>query len=125
MYFGYNQPSSAEAPFCEGPNWGAHPVEGSAVYRVGNGVKAPHATYSPDPEYSEEARRAKYQSEVTVAGTVDPQGAFTDLCLVQAAGFGLDEQAMRAVRAWKFEPATLQGQPVAVRLHVETTFRLY
>ena len=125
MYFGYNQQASAEAPFCDGPDWGAHAVADTPVYRAGNGVKAPHAKCSPAPEYSEEARREKYQSEVMVAGTVDANGRFTDLCLVQAAGFGLDEQAMRTLRTWQFEPGTQQEQPVAVRLTVEMTFRLY
>jgi TonB family protein len=123
MFFGYNQPSSPDAPVCDGLNWGAR--SGKELHRVGSGVKPPHAVYSPDPEFSEEARRDKYESEVTIAGTVDEQGAFTDLCLVQAAGAGLDEKAMNAVRTWNFEPATLQGQPVAVRIVVETTFRLY
>lgn len=125
MHFGYNQPASAETPLCDGPNIGAHPKGDSVLYRVGNGVKAPYAIYSPEPEYSEEARKAKYQSEVMVAGTVDPRGAFTDLCVSQAAGEGLDEKAMEAVKTWKFEPATLRGEPVVVRINVEVSFRLY
>jgi len=64
-------------------------------------------------------------SVVQIAGTVDPQGAFTDLCVSQAAGEGLDEKAMEAVSTWKFEPATLRGEPVAVRVNVEVSFRLY
>jgi TonB family protein len=126
MHFGYNQPPSAEAPFCAGPNLGAHPGPTGAPYRVGKGrVSAPQATYSPDPEYSEDARRARYQSDVTLAGTVDDEGALTDLCVTQAAGVGLDEKAMEAVRKWRFRPATLQGQPVPVRIAVEVAFRLY
>lgn len=124
MHFGYDQPASAKAPFCDGPNWGAHPAA-YALHHVGNGVTPPKATYSPDPEYSEQARREKYMSVVRIAGTVDPQGAFTDLCLAQAAGAELDEKAMEAVRTWKFEPATLGEEPVAVRVNVEVTFRLY
>jgi TonB family protein len=124
MHFGYDQPASAEAPFCDGPNWGAHPAE-YALYRVGEGIRPPRAKYSPDPEYSEEGRRHKYMSVVQIAGTVDPQGYFTDLCLTQAGGAGLDEKAMEAVKTWKFEPATLRGEPVAIRLNVEVSFRLY
>lgn len=82
MYFGYNQPVSAEARLCDGPNWGAHPPESQTLYTSGKGgVKPPHASYSPDPEYSEEARQEKYGIEVTIAGTVDAQGAFTDFCI--------------------------------------------
>jgi TonB family protein len=124
MHFGYDQPASADAPFCDGPNWGAH-AAAYAVHNVGNGVTPPKAIYQPDPEYSEQARREKYMSVVRIAGTVDPQGAFTDLCLVQAAGAELDDKAMEAVKTWKFEPATLRGEAVAVRVHVEVNFRLY
>jgi len=126
MYFGYNQPISVEAPICGGPNWGAHLPEGGTIYTAGKGgVQPPHASYSPDPEFSEEARKAKFGSAVTVAGTVDEAGAFTDLCVVRAAGIGLDEKATQALRNWRFQPATLAGKSVPVRIVVETTFRLY
>jgi TonB family protein len=123
-YFGYDQPATAEAPFCNGPDSGAHSAA-YALHHVGNGVTMPKATYSPDPEFSETARKDKYSSIVMVAGTVDPQGAFTDLCVAQAAGKGLDEKALAVVTTWKFQPATLQGEPVAVRINVEVSFRLY
>jgi TonB family protein len=124
MYFGYDQPASAEAPFCDGPDWGAHSAT-YALHYVGDGITPPKAKSSPDPEYSEEARKGKYMSVVRIAGTVDPLGSFTDLCVVQAAGSGLDEKAIETVKTWKFEPATLRGEPVAVRLNVEVSFRLY
>jgi TonB family protein len=124
MHFGYDQPGTTEAPFCDGPNWGARPAA-YVLHNVGKGVTPPRAIYSPDPEYSEKARGNKYMSTVMIAGTVDPQGAFTDLCVAQAAGEGLDEKALEAVTTWKFQPATLQGEPVAVRLNVEVSFRLY
>ena len=124
MHFGYDQPAVAAAPFCNGPNWGSHPAA-YVLHQFKEGLTAPKATYQPDPEYSEQARREKYQSVVQVAGTVDPEGVFTDLCLTQAAGEGLDEKAMEAVRTWKFEPASLGGEPVAMRLLVEVSFRLY
>ena len=121
MYFGYAQVASSEAPMCDGPNWGAHPRDG-VLHQVGHGVSAPKATYAPDPEYCEQARQAKYTSVSWIAGTVDPQGSFTDLRQAQAAGTGLDEKAI--VRPWKFEPATMEGKPVAVRIVVEVSFRL-
>jgi TonB family protein len=92
---------------------------------VGNGVEPPHPTHSPDPEFSEEARKAKYQSVVVLGGTVNPQGTFTDLCVLRGAGAGLDEKSIDTVRTWKFEPATLQGQPVAVYISVAVSFHLY
>jgi TonB family protein len=125
MHFGYAQPASAEAQMCNGPNWGAPPAGNAVFHQIGHGVTAPKATFSPDPEYSEQARKAKYVSAAWIAGTVDVQGAFTDLCLARAAGSGLDEKAMSAVKTWKFEPAMLQGQPVPVRIVVEVEFHLY
>ena len=126
MYFGYNKQVSVEAPICDDPNWGAHPPGAGTIYTAGKGgVKPPHASYSPDPEFSEEARKAKFGSAVTVAGTVDEEGAFTDLCVVKAAGIGLDEKATQALRNWRFQPATLAEKPVPVRIVVETTFRIY
>jgi TonB family protein len=124
MHFGYDQPGSTEAPFCNGPNWGAHTAAYS-LHQLGEGATPPKTTYDHEPEYSEQARRDKYSSVVHIAGTVDPQGTFTDLCVSESAGEGLDEKAMEAVRTWKFEPATLQGEPVAARINVEVTFRLY
>ena len=124
MHFGYDQPASAAAPFCDGPNWGAHPAA-YVVHRVGEGITPPRPTYSPDPEYSEQGRRDKYMSVVQIAGTVDQNGSFTDLCVSQAAGEGLDEKAMESVKSWKFEPATQGGEPVAVRVKVEVSFQLY
>jgi len=122
-HFGYDQPLSPEAPLCNGPKLGAHAAD-RALYKVGNGVAPPHPINSTDPEYSETARQMKYQSMARIAGTVDRQGAFTDVCVVVPAGAGLDEKAMAAVRTWRFEPATREGEPVAVRIQVEVNFRL-
>jgi TonB family protein len=124
MNFGYDQPPSKEAPFCDGPNWGAHQTA-YLLRQLGKDVTLPKATYDPEPEYSEQARRDKYMSVVQVAGTVDLQGSFTDICLTQAAGAGLDEKALETVRTWKFEAATREGQPIPVRILVEVSFRLY
>jgi TonB family protein len=103
MKFGYGQSSEEAIPICDGPNWGAHPAS-YEVHKVVKGITSPKATYSPDPEYSDEARREKYMSLIYVGGTVDPEGGFTDLCVTQAAGDGLDQKALDEVRTWKFEP---------------------
>jgi TonB family protein len=79
----------------------------------------------PDPEYSEEARRAHYQGSVVLNLTVAPDGTVKEVCLDQVLGMGLDEKAVAAVRSWKFEPATENSVPVAVRTSAETEFRLY
>jgi len=125
MHFAYSQGADPGTAMCNGPNLGAHPIEGVLVYRVRNGVEAPRVIFAPDPEYTEGARKAKYQSDVTVGGTVNVDGTFSDFCIVQAAGLGLDAQAIETIGKWKFEPATLHGQAVPVRITVEVTYRLY
>lgn len=95
------------------------------VYRVGNGVTPPKPIYHPNPEYSEEARKAKYQGTVVLWIIVDPQGQPQDIRVVRSVGKGLDEKAVEAVRKWRFEPAKLKGQPVAVQINTEVTFKLY
>ena len=122
--FGYDQPANAQAPLCNGPNWGAH-SNVIQLNKVESGITAPHPLSNRDPEYSDAARRLRYQSRVRLAGTVDTNGDFTDLCVLVPAGVGLDEQALDAVRTWRFEPAIVAGSATAVRIHVEVDFRLY
>jgi len=98
---------------------------GGGIFHVGGGVSAPVATYSPDPEYSEEARKAKYQGTVLLSLIVDADGRPRDLQVAQSLGMGLDEKAIEAVRTWKFDPAKKDGHPVPVRISVEVAFRLY
>lgn len=98
---------------------------GGGVFRVGGGVSAPKALDTPDPEYSEEARKAKYQGVVILWLIVDPNGAPRDIKVARSLGMGLDQKAVEAVRRWKFEPAMKDGRPVAVQINVEVNFRLY
>jgi TonB family protein len=98
---------------------------GGGYFRVGNGVSAPRALDAPDPEYSEEARKAKYQGTVVLWMVVDPNGTPQQVRVTRKLGMGLDEKAVEAVRRWKFEPAMKDGKPVAVQISVEVNFRLY
>lgn len=106
-----------------GPGYGGG--IGGGVYRVGGGVSAPHAIYDPDPEYSEEARKAKYQGTVLLWVVVGADGRPRDIHVQRALGMGLDEKAIEAVRKWTFEPAMKDGHPVAVQVNIEVSFRLY
>src|SRR5215470_116292 len=106
-----------------GPGYGGG--VGGGIYRVGGGVSAPRALYSPDPEYSEEARKAKYQGTVVLRLVVGPDGKARDIQVSRSVGMGLDEKAIEAVRSWKFDPARKDGQAVPVLISVEVTFRLY
>ncbi len=98
---------------------------GGGVFQVGSGVSAPRALFTPEPEYSEEARRAKHQGTVVLWLVVGPDGRPRDLRVLRSLGLGLDEKAMDAVRQWKFEPARKNGTPVSVRINVEVDFKLY
>ena len=98
---------------------------GGGPYKPGLGVTAPREIYAPDPEYSEEARRAKFQGSVLLWMVVGSDGLPRDIKVVRAVGLGLDEKALEAVRTWRFEPGRKGGQAVATQIHVEVTFRLY
>lgn len=98
---------------------------GGGAYRVGGGVSAPHVLYDPDPDYSEEARKAKYQGTVTLWLVVSAEGKPQDIRVRRSLGMGLDEKAIEAVKQWRFEPAKKDGHPVPVMINVEVNFRLY
>ena len=92
---------------------------------MGGGVSAPKAIFTPDPEYSEEARKAKYQGVVVLWLVIGADGHPQQIRVARPLGMGLDEKAIEAVRTWRFDPARKDGQPVAVQMNVEVSFRLY
>jgi protein TonB len=98
---------------------------GGGVFHVGGGVSAPRPIYSPDPEYSEEARKAKYQGVVVLSVIIGPDGHPRDIKLARSVGLGLDEKAIEAVRTWRFEPAKKDNQAVSVAVNIEVSFNLY
>jgi protein TonB len=98
---------------------------GGDAFRVGGGVSAPRTIYAPDPEYSDEARKAKYQGAVTLWVVVGPDGRVRDARIARSLGMGLDEKALAAVRTWRFEPAYKDHVPVPVQVNIEVHFRLY
>jgi len=98
---------------------------GGGVFRVGGGVSAPRILSDPEPEYSEEARKAKYQGVCVLWLVVGPDGRPRDIKVARSLGLGLDEKAIEAVKNWKFEPAMKDGKPVAVQINVEVNFHLY
>jgi TonB family protein len=98
---------------------------GGGVFRVGGGVLAPKLVYDPEPEYSEEARKAKYQGTCVLSVIVGPDGLAHEIKVTNTLGLGLDEKAIEAVRKWRFEPAMKDGKPVNVLISVQVNFRLY
>jgi protein TonB len=97
---------------------------GGGVFKVGGGVSAPAVIFKVDPEYSEEARKAKYSGAVMLAIVVDTEGKARDIHVVKSLGMGLDEKAIEAVEKWKFKPGMRGGQAVNVRATIEVNFRL-
>ena len=95
----------------------------SAPARVGPTIGAPKAIYTPDPNYPEAARIAGYQGTVVIWLIVDTDGTPKQIKVVRKLGMGLDEEAVAAVKKWRFKPATKDGQPVPVMINVEVNFR--
>jgi TonB family protein len=97
---------------------------GGGVFKVGGGVTAPSLLFKVEPEYSEEARKAKYQGTVLLYVEVDPSGKAINMRVLHSLGLGLDEKAMEAVKKWKFKPGVKDGKPVTVQAQIEVNFRL-
>jgi TonB family protein len=107
-----------------GPGYGGN--TGGGLYRIGGQVSAPVPLFQPEAEFSDEARRAKYQGICVISVIVDAQGNPINPRVVRALGMGLDEKALEAVRKYKFKPAMKDGKtPVAVMVNIEVNFRLY
>lgn len=106
-----------------GNGWGGG--VGGGAYRIGGGVIGPRPIYQPDPEYSEEARKAKYQGSVLLWVVVGTDGRVHDVKILRTLGLGLDEKAIEAVKTWKFEPAQKDGKAVTCQVNVEVNFHLY
>jgi TonB family protein len=98
---------------------------GPGLFRVGGGVSPPRLTYSPDPEFSDSARVAKFQGTMTLMLIVDQEGIPQKIRIQQPLGYGLDAKAVQAVQSWKFKPAEKDGVPVDVEIAVEVDFHLY
>lgn len=97
---------------------------GGGAFRIGGGVSAPVPIFKVEPEYSEEARKAKFQGTVLLAIVVDETGKTTNVRVVRTLGMGLDEKAMEAVMKWRFRPGYKDGKAVPVMANVEVNFRL-
>jgi TonB family protein len=107
-----------------GPGSGGN--TGGGLYHIGGAVSAPVLVHSVDPEFSDEARRAKFQGVCLISIIVDAQGNPLNPRVVRPLGMGLDEKAIAAIRQFRFRPAMKDGKTaVPVALTVEINFRLY
>lgn len=122
------EPEEAFAPFepydAERPGQ-KEPAGAPPFVRAGAGGSVPSCIYCPPPQYSNAARKVKFTGTVILDVTVAEDGRATDIRVLKGVPFGLNEQAIRAVNEWTFKPASSGDKPVAVRVPIETTFRLY
>jgi len=98
---------------------------GGGLRRVGGGVSSPEVIFKVEPEFSEEARKAKFMGVVTVTLIVDKQGLPQDVRVLRPVGMGLDDKALEAVKQYRFKPAMENGSPVPVRVNVEVNFQIF
>ena len=98
---------------------------GGGAYRVGGGVSAPKIIYKVDPEFSEEARKNKWQGTVVLKVVVGVDGKTHEISVLRSLGMGLDEKAVEAARLWRFDPGMKDGRPVPVEVNMEINFHLY
>ena len=98
----------------------------SRVYDLGAGITAPVPIVTPHPLYTASAMRAKIQGTVRVRCVVRPDGVCADVSVIRSLdrAYGLDEEAVRAIRDWRFRPALRAGTPVATRIDFEMRFAL-
>jgi TonB family protein len=93
-------------------------------YRVGGGISPPVLIYKAEPEYAEEARKAKLQGTVMLYVQISPGGKPTAMKVVKSLGLGLNQKALQAVKRWRFRPGMKAGQPVTVEATIEVNFKL-
>jgi len=100
---------------------------GGGAFRAGvNGVGVPKCYYQPDPPYSEEARKAKYQGIVVVEAIIETDDRVTNIRIVKSPGLGLDEKTIETVRTWRCKAASgPNGKPVRTSVPIEVSFRLF
>ena len=96
------------------------------VHRAGEGVTLPKVVHEVKPDYTREAMEAGIQGRLSLQAVVLESGLVGDVEVVDSLDtvYGLDEQAIKAIKQWQFEPGTKDGKPVAVQVEVEFTFKL-
>lgn len=92
--------------------------------RIGGGVSSPNLLHYVPPQFSEQARAAKFGGVVMVTLIVDAHGMPQDVHVLRGVGMGLDEKAVEAVKQYTFRPAMENAKPVAVRLNVQVNFQI-
>ena len=99
---------------------------GGGVYQPGNGVTTPVVLREVKPQYTSDAMRAKVQGSVWLQCVVRPDGSVGDVKVLRSldSAFGLDLEAMKAARQWRFRPGMRQGEAVSVQVIIQLDFTL-
>jgi TonB family protein len=121
-------PPAPEVPRKHASKPAANPLSsGDKIYRMADyPIVPPVCVYQPLPGYTDEARAAKVEGTMLLQAVIRKNGQVTDIKVLQGLGYGLDESAIDTItHRWKFEPGTLNGQPVDVQANIEVSFRLY
>jgi TonB family protein len=124
-----NQPDTPAKPVQPNP-------DASGKYHVGNGVSTPRLTYSEEPEFSDKLRKKKILGSCTLSITVDTDGKSQDVRIIKSfpdtndkklrsAAMEMQNNCIKAVKQYRFEPVTYQGKLVPVELSVEIAFHIY
>jgi len=92
--------------------------------KMGPGIVGPKVLSKVDPDYTDDAKAAKINGSVLLGLVVGTDGMAHDINVVSGIDAGLDQNAVAAVQKWHFEPATKDGQPVAVQAQIEVNFKL-
>jgi protein TonB len=105
-----------------GPGEGGN--SGGGLRGLGGASTAPVVLFQVEPEFSEEARKAKLQGVVMLYGEVDINGRLRNIRVTRGLGLGLEEKAVEAVKQWRFRPGTRDGKPVVSAAAIEVNFHL-
>jgi TonB family protein len=96
------------------------------IFHVGEiRVTAPKPKYTPEPEFTDAARKERYQGSIGINVIVNPEGRITKPRIVRPLGLGLDENAIEAISKWRFAPGTRDGQPVSVAVYIQVDLHLF
>lgn len=104
---------------------GSYGNTGGGVRHIGGGISEPEVIFQPNPEFSEEARKAKLSGNVEVYLWVDEHGSPKHVRVVRGIGMGLDEKALEAVQQYRFKPAMENGKPVTVDMYIDVNFQIF
>jgi TonB family protein len=102
----------------------AHQAKESPVYEPGNGVSAPVVVREVKPQYTADAMRARVEGTATLEGVVQPDGSIAQVRVRKSLDPGLDQEAIKAIKQWRFTPGQKDGKAVAVRVTLEMSFTL-